>query len=186
MSLFPIEKQLQPVILDKATALTINTGKLYELTMNRLGTPHVRITIQMGRTASDKLFLVVGPVIVLPREPKPLTDYFTGSIYSECQLVVQYAYDSGGFDPEEKLTRRDFIMQTLDIWERMLYRLDYSFLKNEEVIVAMEVLKGTYSLAELLPADCSMEQFKKYFEKEEAIDVPTPNSTADDKGTFSI
>jgi hypothetical protein len=81
--------------------------------------------------------------------------------YDEAFLRVEYYYGIKGFDPEEKLTLREFFIRTLDIWDGMLPKLDTPHWNKDtskmgpskaatDLITAMEVLKDTYMLNELM------------------------------------
>jgi hypothetical protein len=87
--------------------------------------------------------------------------------YTECKVIVRYTHGASGLDPDEKLTRQEFIMQTLDIWERLYTGTQYHHKKQSDtetqITTAMEVLKSTYSFQELMPPGLNMETFKAMF-----------------------
>jgi hypothetical protein len=87
--------------------------------------------------------------------------------YTECKIFTKFMTGANGFDSQERLTRLEFVMQTLDIYERMMTEFEAVGKGDSEVakelVISLEIFKSTYGFHELLPAGLTMNRFKNYF-----------------------
>jgi hypothetical protein len=162
----PIERALEPIIITRTYAADIICEDLYNAFIERVGTPDVTIKIQAGYTTVDRKWHGHS-IYIVPVDRRRLSDLLPESIL-ECQVRCSYTYGKYGFNPNEKLMRVTFVMQTLDIWERMLDNLGDGTTKSNEktrqlLTDSIAMMTGTYSLSEMLPGKFTLEEFHKYF-----------------------
>lgn len=168
MPIVPIVKTMPPMSLDRIGALRVNCEALYLTLIKQVGTEDVEIEVQPGITR-DGNWIPYGSIRV-PREPIILANLFSDR-YLECKVLVRYTYGLSGMDPNERLTRLEFVWQTLTIWDRLYestrvnsYRADNETMTH--ILAAMEVLKSTYSFQELMQPGLDMETFRAMFAAE--------------------
>jgi hypothetical protein len=124
----------------------INCAAFYAKAEERLHTSDITICIA-GR-ALDLNMAVKGKVILVPNVDRPLSD-FCETEWDDFCICIQYTQD--GYLPTDTLTRAEFIMQTLDIWEHMYERTRTVNPKMaEEIQIASSYLRGTYKVEELM------------------------------------
>ena len=158
----PIEKT-HVMSLDRASAQNLICANLYETFFRELGTTNINIIAEAGRTESSGKWVPFSRNLV-PHLLVPLTSIFSPT-YDEFKVSVKYSYVGKGLDPRETLTRMDFVMQTIQIWERLIKSSH-----SDVPIAAIELLKATYTLEEMLP---DMDSFKALFaeSKEDASGI---------------
>jgi hypothetical protein len=165
MPIVPITKTMTPILVFRETADKLDCEELYLGMVRRVGTQDVDIEVLPGVTNLDGSWTTYASLRV-PRSPVKLGSLFSDR-YTECKVIVRYTHGASGLDPNEKLTRQEFIMQTLDIWERLYTGTQYHHKKQSDtetqITTAMEVLKSTYSFQELMPPGLNMETFKAMF-----------------------
>jgi hypothetical protein len=166
MPIVPIVKTMPPMSLDRIGALRVNCEHLYIALIKQVGTQDVDIEVQPGITRNGE-WIPYGSIRV-PREPIILANLFSDR-YLECKVLVRYTYGLSGLDPNEKLTRLEFVMQTLDIWDRLYTGAQRQSFKAQsetetQMTAAMEILKSTYSFQELMQPGLDMDTFKAMFE----------------------
>lgn len=168
MPIVPITKTLPSISCDRNTASRIDCEDLHLGLIRRVGTTDVEIEVLPGVTNEDGSWTTYASMRV-PKLPVKLTSLFSDR-YMECKIVVRYTHGLSGLDPNEKLTRQEFVMQTLDIWERLYAGTQYQYHSNKktdsenQIAAAMEILKSTYSFQELMPEGLSMDSFKALFD----------------------
>lgn len=165
MPVAPIERAFEPMVISRQMAAEVNAATLYAHTRDRVNSSDVSITIQGGSVSPEGKWQP-GSTIRVFENNSTLADLLP-SHYQFCSVLVSYILGRRGFDPDENLPRQEFLMQTLDIWERMLTSLSFS-VKSEKskdaIIAAMELLKGTYTAEELLPSHFGLKKFMDYFD----------------------
>lgn len=170
-----VSRRAPTMIITRGVAEHTECEALYVSTSQRLGTYHVTITLQPGTIIGGTFVPSITKAVNLPRTAQKISSFIPLD-YNAASLMIEVWYGVGGFDPNERLTRREFVVQTLDIWERMLSQLsdhrEEDKQASKEVINAMEALKSTYTISELLDAlptpqgdaTVTFEQFKAYFD----------------------
>lgn len=163
----PIKRCTPQQILNRHEAGQVNCEALYTYRGKGLGTHDITIYLQAGTTTQEGVFVAGRPPVEVPRASRMLSDLLP-LIYTHASIVVEYYFGRTGFSSEEKLTRTEFVIQTLDVWERFLANsntvTDAGKKAHDNLIQAMECLKATYTIQELLPIGISLDGFKKYFD----------------------
>lgn len=152
-----------PSFIDRHNADAITCETMHKFLMKRTDGRNIKVLIQ-GGSMDGKKFHPSGSPIAMPSNSQMLSELFKGDT---CKIYVQTDITLTGLDSTEMMTRRGFVMQTLDIWERLLARATAPHLAQhrEDLVTAMEALKSTYSLEELVPEDgFTMTQFRAYFQ----------------------
>lgn len=173
----PISHTEAARIITRDVAAKINCESLYLNVAQRTGTYNITITVQPTRTIDtpDGQRVISSTGMVLPRSPLPLSNFIPEG-WDDIRLIVEYVMNVDGFNPEERMTLREFVIRTLDVWDRM-YEQTGSYREEDKeagakLITAMEALKGTYSISEMLDtlptaggeSKIDINQFKTYFD----------------------
>jgi hypothetical protein len=167
MPIIPVTKTMPAFTCDRSEAMRIDCEELHIGTRRRVGTEDVEIEVQPGTTKPGGEWVTFASIRV-PRRPIKLGTLFSDR-YPECKVIVRYTHGTSGLDPNETLTRFQFLMETLDIWERLFEsarRNSFTGKKTDtetQITAAMEVLKSTYSFQELMPPGLDREKFEALF-----------------------
>jgi hypothetical protein len=160
-------RSLPPVVIDRQSAREITCQSLHNHIAKRANGTDISISIQPLSNYDDGSG-ALGQLIPVPPDTRLLSTLFS-DVYDGCRVLAKYTPVSlQGLDPAVAMTRLDFVMETLNIWERKAGRLvhPHSQLKRDEYLLVMEILKKTYSLEELMPPGLDMAEFNNYFKEE--------------------
>jgi hypothetical protein len=147
---FNIRKISRRINIYEARVLLCST--LFENYAKSLGTTDIGITLLQRVSTADgfsvkEIELKVGPQYVLS---------FFGEGQPEAILTVTATYGKRGFDPDEKVTRRQVVFEIIRLWESLLPSLPVlanygnpNLITQDRMVSALDVLKDTYSFAEL-------------------------------------
>lgn len=149
MAIVPITKT-QVVEFDRESALHIDVENLYVSFEKRTGTPDIRLTVQGGQWVKEQW--LGGDTKNVTRRPGLTLGSFIGAEYEELRVTARWTL--GGLDPKQTMTRGEFVMELLDMWDQLyagMKRLNGSRPSADEsaLVAAMEVLKSTYNFGEL-------------------------------------
>jgi hypothetical protein len=160
----PRPKPLIPQMINREQMRQITANLLHDGMKERAGLNHIRISIRAVREAGPAQFIPCTQAEFVPDNKRTL-DYYAVPGYD--LYLIEGVYDTPKFDPTEKLTRAEFLVDLLDRLEGFGQSLKYSPALyervSEELEIAQHYIRGAYDLAEL--ADIS------YLEKEE-VDAP--------------
>lgn len=157
-------KTLDPVLFDRVSAESVRCNVLRRLAMDQTGSSSIDMFVQPGHIDDDGNWVGTFNISV-PDYAITLASLIPEK-YELCQVKVSYQIMSPGLDPNERMTRMAFVMETLDIWERLRADMFRKTIKSAEEIethldAAMELLKKTYAFQELVPIN--LNHFKALF-----------------------
>jgi len=133
--------------INRGAAEKINCLQLHRQTKDRLMTSAITIKVAASESTPDGMALR-GAIISVPCVDRPLSNYCEEPWDDFC-VYITYTYD--GYSPYDLLTRGEFIVQTLDIWESMYARLEkLNPTVAAEIQVASAYLRSCYLLPELI------------------------------------
>jgi hypothetical protein len=147
--------------ITRMAAEKITCDSLYMAAVRNLGTPAVNILAEPGELLHGRFWSESEP-IKLPLTSRTLAEVIKHNGAPDIQLVIEYSVRTATNDP-----LAGFVMQTLDRMETLLrHASPYSDDGRKiitDVTAAMTVLKGIYSIEELLPTGVTLAEFREYF-----------------------
>ena len=137
-------REPRPVVIDLAFCRTVNCNLLYEQFRTQFGTSKVFITVQgcmPDGTPTSKSQMV-------PQTDSTLYDVVEKEFK---YYVIKVDYTAGKLLPTDTMTRAEFLMELLDIWETMRVRLSphLSTTIGAELDTVINHTRNVYASAEL-------------------------------------
>jgi hypothetical protein len=161
----PRHKALVPQFINLEQMRQLKASLIHEGMRDRAGLSHIRISIRAVRDAGPGQFVPATQAEFVSDNDRTL-DFYAVDGYSLYMIEGTFS-DAPKFDPSEKLTRAEFLVDLLDRLEGFGQSLKYSSALfervSEELQIAGHYIRGAYDIAEL--ADLT------YLEKEE-VDAP--------------
>lgn len=155
-------KNLYPQVVNREQMRSLTASLLYEGIKEFAGMNQVKLSIRGVRENGPGQFLPATQAEFVPDNRRTL-DFYAVPGYD--LYVIEGVYDMPKYDPSEKLTRAEFMVDLLDRLDGFAESLKYSPHLYEavraEVDTSSHYIQGAYDIAEL--ADIS------YLEKEETI-----------------
>lgn len=128
----------------------LTCATIYEGMRDRLRMNDIKITIRGVRMVGPGVFAPAGESRILP-DNKLKLDYYALPDFE--WFMLEGAVDDRRYDPSEKLTREQFLIELLDRLNSFAERTKYSpglhERVREEIEIAEHYLKGAYDIAEL-------------------------------------
>ena len=147
----PVTKTLLPSVISKAEAAETNCQKLYELFKEQLGTDKIAISVK-GASVHSFGYSTHTNLVHLPRTNTFIAQHCpTGYEHFE----VKVAYTVPHLDPNQTMTRAEFVIELLDLWEAMQKTLPGEKRESTGRIFtdASELLRSTYQVEDLADLD---------------------------------
>lgn len=142
----PVSKTLVPSVIDRKFAETVDCLTLYEMFREKLTGSKITLTLR-GCVDEGEKFKATGIVIQIPSLPVKLSticptdfDYF----------AVQADYTQDYLLPNQQMTRAEFLIELLDIWQAMRNRVSPHLKElGAELDLVMDYTRNIYSVREL-------------------------------------
>jgi hypothetical protein len=133
-------------IVPKQFTLGINCADLYTLLRQKLGTQGVSVYAQ-GCIASGTEFRPAGSKVYIPDQSNSITSYCPPG-YDFYQINADYSGSS--LSPDTRMTRAEFLIEILDIWESLSEKTN-PLLKEikHEIELVLKYTRNIYSVCEL-------------------------------------
>jgi hypothetical protein len=146
----PKVRPLIPQIITLEQMKLLSAGALYLGMKERAGLDHIRISIRAVKPGPWGQFIPATPSEFVSYSNRTL-DYYSVEGYSV--YMVEGTYDVPTYDPDEKLTRAEFLVDLLDRLDSFAESLKYSPALYEqvraEVDTSQHYLRGAFDIAEL-------------------------------------
>jgi hypothetical protein len=143
-------KRLVPQYITREQMKMLSASLLYTGMQERAGLDHIRISIRAVKQGPWGQFIPATQAEFVSYSNRTL-DYYAVPGYST--YMIEAVHDAPKYDPNEKLTRAEFLVDLLDRLDSFAESLKYSPALYEqvraEVDTSQHYLKGAFDVAEL-------------------------------------
>ena len=135
----------QPFLVSKQEADQIDGLALIKNAQEKTDSRDVMIVVQPG-IYSDSKFIPMGASRRVPTIAEPLSNLFGSCVFATVQVIAHY----NSLEPQQLMTREEFLMTTLDLLERQAQRIkDLNKNLHAEILTTCSILSSVYGLDEL-------------------------------------
>jgi hypothetical protein len=134
--MIPYTRTPQPEIISKEVLAELNCARFFETAKKQHAADNLTVMLTPGYLADTKFVPSMAPRVVTDAD-RPMSDF---GARGPTHYTIQLTYTVNGLDPYQKLYRSEFLMQTLEIIDRL-----YDSAVSKSILEDLETTRGTLS-----------------------------------------